>query len=156
MPILYIPCGIPGSGKTTWCNQFIQNNDVRYVSRDEIRFSLVNENEPYFAHEKIVFKKFIGIIAQTLADGFDVIADATNLNRFSRSKLTQAIDEYITDYEIVYVVFNTNIDVCIERNEKRTGRTKVPTDVIYNMFNNFVSPNKFEDKRVKEIIEVDE
>ena len=83
MPILYILCGPSGCGKSTWANQFMNDHntdDIRYVSRDEIRFSLVGEDEDYFAHEKEVFRKFSGTIAQTLVDGFDVIADATHLN----------------------------------------------------------------------------
>ena len=88
MAILYILCGPSACGKSTWRDAFIaehSDQDIRYVSRDEIRFSMLEEGEDYFAHEKEVFKKFVSTLAQTLVDGFDVIADATHLNEFSRS-----------------------------------------------------------------------
>ena len=53
MPTLYIMCGPSGCGKTTWAHNFIkeqhETNDIRYVSRDEIRFSLIKEGEEYFS-----------------------------------------------------------------------------------------------------------
>ena len=118
MPILYIMCGPSGCGKSTWAHNFIRENDplysnIRDVSRDEIRFSMLKDGEDYFAHEKEVFKKFVGTICQTLIDGFDVIADATHLNEFSRRKLTQAIDMRYMDYKIIYVVFNVSADTCV-------------------------------------------
>ena len=119
MPNLYILCGPSGCGKTTWCNAFMRENDVRYVSRDEIRFSMLKDDEDYFAHEVDVFKEFTGTLAQTLVDGFDVIADATHLNARSRQRLTQAIDMYITDYNIIYVVFNTRATNIIEVGEEK-------------------------------------
>ena len=87
-------------------------------------------------------------------DGFDVIADATHLNEFSRRKLTQSIDRRYTDYEIVYVVFNVDLQTCLERNAQRTGRACVPEQSIRNMYRDFRPPTKDEDERVKEIIEV--
>ena len=161
MPILYIMCGPSGCGKTTWAHNFIHENDpfynnIRDVSRDEIRFSILKDEEDYFSHEKEVFKKFVETIRQTLIDGFDVIADATHLNEFSRRKLTQAIDMRYTDYKIIYVVFNVSADTCVTRNANRTGRANVPENIIRNMCRDFRAPTMDEDDRIKEIIEVGE
>jgi len=147
MSILYILCGVPGSGKSTWANTF-NYNDTRYVSRDEIRFNLVKNEEEYFSHEKEVFNKFVGTITQTLVDGFNVIADATHLNMASRRKLTYNIDKIFSDYKIVYVIFETNLDTCLARNATREGRESVPADVVKSMYNNFRAPRPDEDKRM--------
>lgn len=160
MPTLYIVCGPSGCGKTTWSQQYIayqdaQGNDLRYVSRDEIRFSILKEGEDYFSHEKEVFKKFAGTITQTLIDGFDCIADATHLNEFSRRKLTQAIDmSGFTDYSIIYVIFDVDADICVARNKERSGRENVPENIIRNMCRDYKAPTLSEDERAKEIIEV--
>ena len=161
MAILYILCGPSGSGKSTWSRQYIAfedalGNDIRYVSRDEIRFSLLKGEEDYFSHEKEVFKQFTNTIRNTLIDGFDVIADATHLNEFSRRKLTQAIDMKFTDYEIVYVVFNTDVNTCLARNERRANLASVPETVIRNMCRDFRAPTLDEDERAIDIIEVGE
>ena len=137
MPRLFIMCGLPASGKSTFAQQFIKNNDIRYVSRDEIRFSIIKKDEEYFSHEKEVFKKFAGTIAQTLVDGFDVIADATHLNRISRDKLIRAIDQYTTEYTITYIVLETSLETCMERNALREGRARVPDSVMKNMAENW-------------------
>ena len=160
MAKLYILCGPSGCGKSTWAEQFIKDNretnDIRYVSRDNIRLEFLMDGEDYFSHEKAVFRRFVSYICQTLVDGFDCIADATHLNEFSRRKLTQAIDMHFQNYEIVYVVFNTNADTCVARNENRTGRRYVPENVIRNMCRDFRAPSTDEDERVVDIIEVSE
>ena len=161
MAILYILCGPSGSGKSTWARNYILEHDslyqnIRDVSRDEIRYSIIKEGEDYFSHEKEVFKKFADTIRNTLIDGFDVIADATHLNEFSRRKLTQAIDMYYDNYEIVYIVFNVSADICIKRNQNREGRANVPENIIRNMCRDFRAPTLDEDERAIDIIEVGE
>ena len=47
--------GCPGSGKSTWAKKHLP--DTYYVSRDEVRFSLLQDGEDYFSHEKEVFNK---------------------------------------------------------------------------------------------------
>ena len=65
MSKLYIMMGIPGSGKSTWCRHNIKDTDA-YVSRDKIRFGLVNPNEPYFSKENQVYQEFINTIERKL------------------------------------------------------------------------------------------
>ena len=159
MPILYILCGPSGSGKSTWARNFMieedrNEHDVRIVSRDEIRLSMLKDGEDYFAHEKEVVRKFTGTILQTLVDGFDVIADATHITRFSRRKLTQIIDMRYTDYNIIMVVFTSDPEVCVEHNKNRTGRADVPENVIRNMCRDFRAPTYDEDERIIDIWEV--
>lgn len=87
-------------------------------------------------------------------NGFDVIADATHINKASRNKLIKAIDKFFTEYQIVYVIFQTDLKTCIEQNNKRTGRMRVPEEVIKKMFKNFQLPNLDEDNRIIGSIEV--
>lgn len=155
MPKLYILCGPSGSGKSTWAHTD-DMQDVMYVSRDEVRMRYLKEGEDYFSHEKEVFKTFVKEIATRLMAGCDTIADATHLNMFSRCKLMQALDMYTRDYEVIYVVFHTDADTCVERNKNRTGRANVPENVIRNMCRDFRIPTKDEDDRIIDIVEVGE
>lgn len=63
---LHIVMGIPGSGKSTWIENHLYESSVR-ISRDEVRFSMVSEEEEYFSKEKAVFKEFIYRINECLA-----------------------------------------------------------------------------------------
>ena len=156
MATLYILCGPSGSGKSTWASTYEGTITKRcsYISRDDIRLSIIKDEEDYFSHEKEVFRRFTSEIVKALKIGVDVIADATHLNMFSRCKLMQALDMYTRDYEIVFVVFDVDADTCVERNKARTGRRNVPENVIRNMCRDFRAPTKDEDERVIDIIEV--
>lgn len=150
MPKLYILCGISSSGKSTWAKGFLM--DAIYISRDEIRFLMLKHGENYFEHETEVYKEFIREITLALENGYDVIADATHINRGSRSKLTRAIDQFYTNYQIVYVVFETPLEECQRRNQEKTGLAKVPPVAIQTMYDRFSAPTLDEDKRAIEIM----
>ena len=136
---LYIMIGIPGSGKSTYAKKRFPN--AIYVSRDEIRFDLVSENEEYFSKENEVFTKFVNIINSNLKAGKDVVADATHLNPRSRTKLFSHLNIDPTKTEIIAVVMRTPLEVCLNRNENRKGtRSYVPPQVIKNMYSSFKEP----------------
>ena len=50
---LWLMCGAPGSGKSWFAKNILKTDDTwQYISRDEIRFSLIKEGEDYFGKEK--------------------------------------------------------------------------------------------------------
>lgn len=145
-------CGAPGSGKSTWAKENLIDK-AYYVSRDEIRFSLLKDGEKYFSHEDEVIEKFYKIAAEILKNGKDVIVDASHLNRKSRFKTINGIKKYIPyiNYEVYCILMNTPYKICCERNDKRTGRANVPHDVIKSMFNSIEIPVVSEHNYIKEV-----
>lgn len=140
---LYIMVGCPGSGKSTYAKKNLP--DALYVSRDEIRFNLVKEDEDYFSKETEVFDTFITKINEGLRQSLDVVADATHLNRVSRLKLLASLEINKEKTEVIAVVMFTPLSICIERNENRKGtRSYVPKDVIEKMYHSFKTPSKYE------------
>ena len=136
--VLYILCGPAASGKSTF-SHFLTKDEISYkiVSRDEIRFSLVDENEEYFSKEKEVFKTYIAEIQQAIDGGVNmIVADATHINEASRNKLLHNLD--IKEYHVVPVNFKTPLNVCLERNDGRMGRAKVPRGIVCRQFYSFV------------------
>ena len=150
MSKLFIMIGAPGSGKTTWCKNNVPKNAV-YISRDEIRFSIIKDKDSYFSKEKIVYDIFINKINEALDSGLDVYADQTSLNAGSRKKLIDALNK--KPDEIIGIYFTTPLDIILQRNAQRTGRALVPEDVVINMFNSLTRPTL--DEGFTEILEVE-
>jgi len=142
--ILYISCGIPGSGKSTFLKKVAKKNES-VISRDEIRFALLKKGEGYFSHEEEVFKHFVNIITDNINSGINVYADATHLNKISRKKLTNALLEAgCQPADVQAIFFDVPIDICLERNEKRKGtRAYVPEIIIRRMYNSLSYPIEF-------------
>ena len=131
-PTCYIMSGIPGCGKSTWARKFTAEHDnVVNVSRDEIRFSLLTDGEDYFAREDDAIAIFYSEINEALAEGHDVIADATHISERALRNTMRRID---IDCDKVLVSFDTPLDTCIARNALRDGRARVPERVIRNMW----------------------
>ena len=56
---LYIISGVPGSGKDYFLNQYFGNSsNVKIISRDVIRFSLIDNNDEYFSKESLTTSLF--------------------------------------------------------------------------------------------------
>lgn len=142
MASLVLMMGVPGSGKTTYAKKFIGDNDI-YVSRDEIRFELVTEDEPYFSKEDEVLKAFISKVDEgiTKAKRY-VVADATHLNAGSRAKLLKNLHNKPDNVYVLYVA--VPLEVALERNAQRSGRALVPETSIRNMFQSLSLPKKEE------------
>lgn len=139
MSVLYIMVGIPGSGKSYIADMLAKETNGTVVSRDEIRFKYLKDKDEYFYHENKVFEEYIDTIQKYLDDNRTVIADATHLNAPSRIKLLDNL--YFTDEDyIVPMVIRTPFKVCSERNAQRTGRSRVPDNVLKGMYDSFTDP----------------
>jgi len=140
---LWLMCGVPGVGKSWFAKNRLMRPGWVYISRDEIRFSIVKNEEEYFSHEKEVFHKFVDRIADTLIwDADDVVADATHLNWGSRRKLMEALKRYafMENIQIIPVVVTASLKTILARNQLRNGRERVPEDVIRRMLGRMCDP----------------
>lgn len=133
---LIMMMGVPGSGKSTFANRW-QNIDTVIVSRDEIRFGLLQEGDEYFAKEGQVFQEFVSQIVNGLDRGYEVIADATHINAASRAKLIKAVKNRLPSKELQIEVIwvNVGLNKALEQNELRKGsKFYIPRQVIRRMF----------------------
>lgn len=138
---VFLVAGPPGCGKSTWIRANLTRG-CEWVSRDNVRFSIISDDEDYFSHEDDVFDTFINYINQSLDDPdiHTIFVDATHLNYRSRRKTTSRIRKENID-EINCVYFSTPKDVCHARNNLREGRAKVPASAIDSMFRAYSFPS---------------
>lgn len=156
---LYLMMGQPGAGKSTWISKHMDENKV-HISRDAIRFSMVAEDEPYFSKEKEVFDEFIRQINEALKNGYTVFADATHLNKTSRTKVLRRITAKRQETSVIWI--RTDLETSLKQNELRKGtRAYVPQDSIERMYHSIEEPvaaegvNRIfcvENNHIKEII----
>ena len=155
---LYVSVGIPGSGKSYYfltMNRF--GHQVRRISRDDVRFSILKPHEKYFAHEKEVYKEYIRQIQEAIDDDSIewVCADATHLTKKSRQQLFSHLDLHKID--AIYIIWaDTPIDVAIERNSRRAGIRNVPEQVIRSMFGSLEVPTCDEHPLIQAVIKINE
>lgn len=139
---LIVMCGAPGSGKSTWVEKhsMLFPGLVKVVSRDQIRFSMLKDDEDYFTHENEVYNKFIEEIKDGLENCDTTIADATHSNIASRTKLLRKLGTSLKDIKVITVVIKTSLQTCLNQNEMREGRSLVPESQVRRMYYQFTIP----------------
>ena len=136
---LFLMCGVPGAGKSTFLKNHVKKDTSIIISRDEIRFSIVKPEEEYFSHEDEVCEIFWKKINEALASNKDVFVDQTSLTPKSRKWLLQ----HVNGYEHANLIWiDEDIQTCLERNEMRRGtRAYVPKSAIIRMNEQFIEPS---------------
>ena len=149
---LFVLVGVSGSGKSTLAKKIAKElgASAKIISRDEVRFSMVAEDEEYFSKENEVFKEFIRQIKESLNTNQNTIVDATHLNCGSRTKLLRAIGADLEGAAIYAVVVLNDLEIILKQNRERKGRAYVPESVIKNMYATFEAPTL--EEGFKEII----
>lgn len=139
---LFLMCGAPGSGKSTWLRANAICPDCAVVSRDEIRFSYMqSKDDHYFTHETEVFNEFIETIQNYLNDAKGptrIYADATHLTEKSRLKVLKRLD--LSNVEVTVLVIRASLKETIKRNHQRAYHAIVPDDIVTRMWNSFERP----------------
>ena len=140
---VWLLAGVPGSGKSTWVKKMIAERGGIHCSRDEIRFSLLEDGEDYFAHEDEVVRIWTEKVRQAILspDVPNVFIDATHLTEKARAKVIDSLPT--TNYILTTVFFDIPLETCLERNEQRTGRAYVPPQVIRRMYASFEKDTQY-------------
>ena len=141
---LFLLCGCPGCGKSAWARQRFGKYGGYHISRDEIRFALLDERGgDYFDYENEVVRTFINKINELLDNDeqcIDIYVDATHLTRSSRNQIMRQL--HLNDAYKIAVWFDIPLEVCQYRNKQRTGRARVPTETVESMYNRASRPSK--------------
>ena len=118
-----------------------------------MRFSLLTEEDEYFAKETEVFNTWINQINEAIhnEEGVaDIYVDATHLNKKSRNKTLSRLDK--KNVHIIPVYFDTPFLMCLKQNNYRSGRERVPEEVIGNMYKSIKRPTHKEKYKYEDIL----
>lgn len=137
MPKILILQGLPASGKSTFAKKFVKDKkDWVRINRDDLR----NMRGDYWVPEQedLITKWEVSCMELAMAKGFNIIMDSTNLNPIFVNRLLKTIYVW-NNYTVDFKVFDTPVEVCIERDAKR--ESPVGAAVIHRMNNNFIKKN---------------
>ena len=96
-----------------------------------------------FSKEKEVFNKFVEKMNNSLNKNDCTIIDATHISKASRAKILRRVEDP-TNVRLLVLYLTTPLDVCMRQNDLRTGRERVPHEVIEKMAKQFEDPTEKE------------
>lgn len=144
MPTLYMLCGVPYSGKSTWTKKKLYEENNRYtlivLSTDDIISNICRDHETtydesfklLFDYANLVMNKDV---AFAIKHGCDMIWDQTNLTVGSRAKKLARIPK---DYRKVAINFSIpDYEELKHRVESRQDKI-IPWSVMEEMFSQYV------------------
>jgi predicted kinase len=137
MKKLLILRGLPASGKSTYAKNILTENPHvwKRLNKDELRAMLDNSvhSNP---NEKFVERVRDFMLVEALKEGKHVVIDDTNLSDRPIERIKQVVQQYMKESGDVVKIeiksFDTTLEECLERDEKR--EKKVGRDVIMRMY----------------------
>lgn len=129
---LVVLIGPSGAGKTTFARGHFSPTEV--VSSDACR-ALVSGDENDIAATPAAFRVLYSIARERLKLGHLVVVDATSVRPASRKPLVALARKHRRP--CVAIAFDLPLELCLERNRSRAGRT-VPDGVIHRQHDQMV------------------
>jgi len=136
-PQFKILSGIPTSGKSTYCNQYVK--DFAILSRDGIRELLYGKKyKQNNESEKRITKVFNNALNTLLEDGKNIIIDNTNVKEVYINQFLKVISGY-SNYEVEIIFFDIPLWKAKYRNIVRKIRTGkwIPIKVLNQMYSSY-------------------
>lgn len=138
MNSLYLMCGLPGSGKSTYAEMLEKEKNCIIHSSDKIREELGDVNDQSKNTE--VFEILHKRIKNDLQNGKSVCYDATSLNRRRRVHFLREIKNI--PCKKICVLVATPYEECLKQNMSRSRQ--VPVEVMDRMYKSFQMPCIYE------------
>ncbi|MBE9127830.1 MULTISPECIES: ATP-binding protein [unclassified Coleofasciculus] len=123
---LIIFIGLQASGKSTFFRQHFAETHL-LVSKDLMR----NNKNPS--------RRQAQLIKEALRAGRSVVVDNTNPKVEDRAALIQWGQVY--DVQIIGYYFKSQVECCLERNQQRLGKARVPDVAIYATIKKLTPPS---------------
>lgn len=134
-PKLILLVGIPGAGKTTYAEKYMQeHSNIAYLSSDKIRKEMWGSEATQGDNNEVFYRMQSRAIA-SLNYGRDVIYDCTNLTRKERASIISQCPKFV---HIEAHVIWAPIEICIKRDAAR--KRTVGKEVIDRMLKRFQPP----------------
>jgi len=132
---LYIMCGLPRSGKSTWLQKYQKLEDYIVISNDWVRENIFHHKYASSINPALwmISDACIRIL---LSQDKKVILDGINHTKAVRAEFIRTAKEMEADVRIIYI--DTPLEVCLERNDK------LPDEVLKKMAEEFEPPTKEE------------
>ena len=125
-PIVYMLCGLPGSGKTTWAKK-VEAQGVRRIAIDEAvfekhgRYGQDYSEEQYREFEKHVVASLEQLLLLFLESGRPVILDFGFWGKKNREKYKKLIEENDGQWKLLY--FKAEPPTLMRRLQARSRRS---------------------------------
>lgn len=135
---LFLLCGVPASGKTTYSKQLAEEFGIVRHSYDDMPNARVCD----YKLSQQVHKQWLENIRIDLLNGRSVVADNTSLNVEFRTKFLSKFSDI--PCKRVLIIMDTPIDMCLSRNKQRQGVERVPDGAIKMASHFYEKPSPFE------------
>lgn len=139
--VLYLPVGVPGSGKSTWVERNLP--EATWVSMDVLRERLLGSRADQSRNAE-VYRRCRAMLGRALQASETVVWDAQSHTWTARQGLLQAAR--LAHAYCIMVYMDVPLAVALERNARR--RDRVPEEVIRRSYRLLEEPRPFEAEEI--------
>ncbi len=135
MQKIFLPVGIPGSGKSTWAKAEVAKDPDNWcrINNDDIR-AMLNGSVWSMEYEKFITETRTFLIREALKRGKNVIVDNLNINRRHFDDVVKIAKAVNGNFQVIEKPFFIEVEEAIERDSKREGKAQVGEKVIRKWF----------------------
>lgn len=139
---IYILCGLPGSGKSTWCRKKVgRSKKTVILNKDSLRTMIRAKYVFDLRYEPLIRNFASKMLTTSLRQGFHVIIDETNIKKKARTHWVNIARESGMNFKAICVwCTESNRNVEFRANNLRGVPKDKWADIINGMAKTFEKP----------------